>query len=478
VREIRREITIPIACLCHVTIGATLLTFALSSRAADAGATTQPARDPLIARIVSDISEDRIGQIMARLESFQIRHTLSDPTQPDRGVGAARQWIFDQLKSYGPRLQVSFDTHQIQRSARVWKEVELRNVVAILPGKSEASKGRWIMIAGHYDSVNLRNAAELRGHPEQAAELPAPGVSDDASGVAAAMECARVLSQYEFDATLVFVAFAGEEQGLVGARAMAKRLKGQQQEIEALLNNDIIGNDTAGNGVSEPHRVLVFSEDPNDSPSRQLARFTRQIATQYAPDMTVEMIFRHDRFGRGGDHTAFNQEGYPAVRFTTASENYSHQHSPTDTLANASIPYTARVVRVNAAAAAALALAPRPPVTRAPDAAGRARAGRGNRIGLSRGTGGYDAVLRWDEPNPDADLGGFIVVWRSTTSPDWEHEHPIPGGATAREFAIRNLRIDQVVIGVKAVDREGHASPASAYVTEPRRPQSDAPTEQ
>jgi hypothetical protein len=455
-----------------------VVSFALAAWAA-ADPVTQPSGDPLIARIVSDISEERIGQIMAKLESFQTRHTLSDPAQAGRGVGAARQWIFDELGSYSPRLAVSFDTHEVAKGGRVWKDVELRNVVAVLEGKSAASKGRWIMIGGHYDSVNLRNAAELRGHPEQAPELPAPGVSDDASGVAAAMECARVLSQYEFDATLVFVAFAGEEQGLVGARAMAKRLKGQQQEIEALLNNDIIGNDTAGNGVSEPHRVLVFSEDPNDSPSRQLARFVRATAAQYVPDMTAEMIFRHDRFGRGGDHTAFNQEGYPAVRFTTASENFAHQHSPSDTLANASVPYTARVVRVNAATAAGLALAPRAPVTRGPSVArgGGGGGAGGNRIGLSRGTGGYDAVMRWDEPGADADLAGFVMVWRSTLAPDWEHEQRAPGGAGAREFVIRNLPIDQLVIGVKAVDRDGHESPASAYVTEPRRPQDPPATE-
>src|SRR5258708_1027576 len=157
----------------------------------------------------------------------------------------------------------------------------------------------------------------MRGQQAKSAELPAPGVSDDASGTACAMECARVLSQYEFNATLVFVAFAGEEQGLIGAHAMAKRLKGQKQEIEAVLNNDIIGNDTAGNGLVDNKRVLVFSEDPDDSPSRQLARFVHRAAERYYPELTAEMIFRRDRFGRGGDQTPFNDEGYPGVRFTT-----------------------------------------------------------------------------------------------------------------------------------------------------------------
>ena len=171
----------------------------------------------------------------------------------------------------------------------------------------------------------------------------------------------------------------------------------------------------------------------------------------------MDTIFRHDRFGRGGDHTAFNEEAYPAIRFTTASENFANQHSPTDTVTNASVPYATKVIRVNAAAAAALALAPKPPVTKAT----ATRRGPG----LTRGTG-YDAVLRWDHPNPEPDLAGFIVVIRSTTAPDWERE--IWAG-NVREFTLKNTPIDQFVIGVKAVDRDGHESPASAYVTQPRR---------
>jgi hypothetical protein len=429
-----------------------------SVRAQQTAAQPTQRLDPLIQKIVSEISEERISVILRKLESFETRNTLSDSSQTNRGIGVARQWIFDQFKSYSPRLEVSFDTHQIPKGGRVWKDIELRNVVAILPGKMPQATNRWILVSGHYDSLNLKDAAALRGQPEKAAELFAPGVSDDASGTACAMECARVLSQYEFDATLVFVALAGEEQGLVGARAMAKRLKSQQQEIEAVLNNDIIGNEVSGNGESNSRRVLVFSEDPNDSPSRQLARFIRSITTRYSPEMVVDMIFRHDRFGRGGDHTAFNEEGYPAIRFTTASENFANQHSPTDTFTNASVPYTAKVIRVNAAAAAALALAPKPPITKAPTV-------RRNGPGLTRGTG-YDAVLRWDHPNPEPDLAGFMIVIRSTTAPDWERE--IWAG-NVREFTLKNTPIDQLVIGVKAVDRNGHESPTAAYITQPRR---------
>lgn len=474
--------------------------------------------DPKIQKIVSEVSVERITEILKKLESFETRNTLSDPSQPNRGIGVARQWIFDQFKSYSPRLQVSFDTHMIPKDRRVYKDVELRNVVAVLPGNMPQAADRWIMITGHYDSLNLRVPAELRNDPAKAVELSAPGVTDDGSGTACAMECARVLSQYEFDATLVFVAFAGEEQGLVGSRAMAKRLKEKSQTIQAVLNNDIIGSEVSGNGVIDNRRVLVFSEEPNDSSSRQIARFVKKVGERYFPEMAVDMIFRYDRFGRGGDHTSFNQESYAAVRVTTPNENFANQHTVTDTFANTSPVYTAKVTRINIAAAAAMALAPRSPIVFRPpppvaagagagagagatgnspvaanaspsapaavptpstqaatsaDAAATSAAGdpddapaprRPTGPGLSRG-GGYDAVLRWEHPNPEPDLAGFIVVVRSTTAPDWERE--IWAG-NVREFTLKNTSIDQLVFGVKSVDREGHESPVSAYVLAPR----------
>ena len=447
--------------------------------------------DPKIQKIVSEISADRIAEIEKKLESFETRNTFSDPNQPNRGIGAARQWILDQFKSYSPRLQVSFDTHTIPQGGRVWKEVELRNVVALLPGKMQQAAGRWIMITGHYDSLNLRVPPELRNDPAKAAEIVAPGVTDDGSGTACVMECARVLSQYEFEATLVFVAFAGEEQGLIGARAMAKRLKEKSQAVQAVLNNDIIGSEVSGNGVIDNRRVLVFSDDPNDSPSRQIARYLKRIGERYYPEMTVDLIFRYDRFGRGGDHTAFNQEGFAGVRITTPNENFANQHTTTDTFANTSPSYAAKVTRINAAAAAAMAMAPRSPIVSRPAPAPTATTGTPNSSpaaaapnpgaptaqgetaaprrgqggpGLSRG-GGYDAVLRWDHPDAEPDLAGFVVVVRSTTSPDWERE--IWAG-NVKEFTLKNTSIDQLVFGVKAVDKEGHESPVSAYVLAPR----------
>jgi hypothetical protein len=440
--------------------------------------------DPAIQKVVSEISEENIAATLKKLEGFGTRNTLSDANDPARGIGAARQWIFEQLKSYSPRLEVSFDTHMIPKGGRVWKEVELRNVMAVLKGKQDPE--RWILVTGHYDSLNLRIPPEMRGDQEKMANIVAPGVTDNGSGTACVMECARVMSRYEFGATLVFVALAGEEQGLIGARELAKLLHGKNQAVEAVLNADTIGSDVSGNGIGENHRIMVYSEDPNDSPSRQVARFIRLVGGRYYPEMQVDLVFRHDRFGRGGDHSAFNQEGYPAVRFTTPNENFENQHSPTDTFANASPPYTTRGVRLIAAAAAAMARAPRPPVTmRAPGAAnpartaapGAAASAGGEQMpqgysrpaqtgpGITRGSG-YDAVLRWDYPNPGPDLAGFIVVIRSTIAPDWERE--IWAG-NVREFTIKNLPIDHVVLGVKSLDKEGHESPVSAYWTQPRR---------
>jgi peptidase M28-like protein len=471
-------------------IGTVIFLLAVSLSARGVQEERQPSQrlDPNIQKIVSEVSADRIAEIEKKLESFETRNTLSDPTPPNRGIGAARQWIFDQFKSYSPRLQVSFDTHMIPKGGRVWKDIELRNVVAVLPGKMQQAAARWIMITGHYDSLNLRVPPEMRNDQAKAVEIIAPGVTDDGSGTACVMECARVLSQYEFDATLVFAAFAGEEQGLIGARAMAKRLKEKSQSIQAVLNNDIIGSEVSGNGVIDNRRVLVFSDDPNDSPSRQIARYVKRIGERYYPEMSVDLIFRYDRFGRGGDHTAFNQEGYAGVRITTPNEHFANQHSATDTFANTSPTYAAKVTRINAAAAASMALAPASPIVSRPapppaasatpgaSAPGRAssqtsaqpadpdetpapRRGQGG-PGLSRG-GGYDAVLRWDYPDAEPDLAGFIVVVRSTTSPDWERE--IWAG-NVKEFTLKNTSIDQLVFGVKAVDKEGHESPVSAYV--------------
>jgi hypothetical protein len=446
--------------------------------------------NPAVKAIVEEISEERIAAILKKLESFGTRHVMSDQKDPEHGIGAAQRWIFEQLQSYSPRLQVRYETFTLHKGAgrgAVLHDVELANVVAVLPG--EVDKDCQILVSGHYDSLDIAHApartdedrladflkdgateadaraymklfplSEARGRIDNdatARQKFAPGVTDDGSGTAAVMELARVMSRHKFDKTLVFVAFTGEEIGLEGAKAYVARHSGEQ--IEALLNNDIIGSDVAGNGLSASGVLRVFSAGPEDSPARALARYTKDIAEQYVPSMKVDLIFRRDRFMRGGDHTPFADAGIAAVRLTTPSENYENQHTPTDTFANTSVPYTTRVVRMNAAVLASLALAPRPPVVAFTWGSGKLK---GSRVPLlSRGKSGYDAVLRW-MPSPEADVAGYSILLRRTTSPVWQREI-YAGNVTS--YTLPDFSIDDVVIGIKAIDRDGNPSLVSAY---------------
>jgi len=282
------------------------------------------------------------------------------------------------------------------------------------------------------------------------------------------MELARVLSQYQFDKTIVFVAFAAEEIGLSGSQVYASTAKKTGMQIEAVLNNDIIGSDVSGNGQSSTNVLRVFAAGPEDSPTRELGRYMKQIAERFVPSMQVQMVFRQDRFLRGGDHRPFLNEGLPAVRLTTASENFKNQHSTTDTFANTSVPYTTRVVRMNAAVLASLALAPAPPVLNWTYSSGPNKGGHVPL--LSRGKSGYDAVLHW-LPNTEPDLAGYAVLMRSTTSPEWERETWV-GKVTS--YTMPDVSIDDIVIGVKAVDQDGNQSVVSTYM-EPVTPSTLTP---
>jgi hypothetical protein len=272
------------------------------------------------------------------------------------------------------------------------------------------------------------------------------------------MELARVMSQHQFDKTMVFVAFAGEEIGLSGSQSYATAAKQAGMQIEAVLNNDIIGSTISGNGRSETNVVRVFADGPDDSPARQLGRYVKEMGERLIPSMQVEMVFRRDRFLRGGDHTPFLNEGYAAVRMTSAAENFENQHTVTDTFANTSTAYAARVARVNGAALASLALAPVPPVLNWTWESGPNKGGHVPL--LTRGKSGYDAVLRW-VPNTEPDLAGYAVLVRSTTSPVWQREVWV-GNVTT--YTMPNVSIDDIVIGVKAVDKDGNASLVSPYL--------------
>jgi hypothetical protein len=401
-----------------------------------------------------------------------------------------------------------------KQGQRIFKDVDLWNVVAVLPGTKMPETQ--VLVSGHYDSLNLGNrpAGAPAGPGSEAApptpigerpqmtpeefeknaNLPAPGACDDGSGTAAVMELARVMSQYEFDKTLVFVAFAGEEQGLVGSTLMAAKSKKENTVIEAVLNNDIIGTDTAGNGRMSNTSVAVFSDESMDSLPQQLARYAREIAQRYIPSFKVETVFMQDRLGRGGDHTPFQLEGFAAIRISTPNEIYANQHHATDLLENMSVPYTTKVARFNAAVAASLALAPKPPViTRVPGAlggrnagangaaapanpdggrraggnAGAAGAAGGRRPGpmISRGSG-YDAVLQWRAAGPDADIKGYAIVLRPTTAAYWEQEIYV-GKVTT--YTLKDVSVDDMKFGVKAIGSDGSESLVTPYVYPPRQ---------
>jgi hypothetical protein len=408
------------------------------------------AADARIAAMVEAVSAERLGATVNRLAAFETRHVFSSVERTDRGIGAARQWIHDEFRRMSPRLQVSFDTYQIaQQGQRLTRDFELRNVMAVLPGRSS----RRVYVSGHYDTVARGVAAA--GFDWAEGDNPAPGANDDGSGTALVMELARVIAQsgVEFDATLVFIALAGEEQGLVGAAVHARQAAADSVQIDAVLNNDIIGGGVGGSGLANTRAVRVFSEGPEDSPSRQLARYIRRVAARYVPAHEVRLVARHDRFGRGGDHTAFNQYGFAGVRFTETHENYAKQHTVDDTPDGVDPEYLARNARVNVAAAAGLALAPAAPgALPVPQC----------RASLSRGRSGYDATLRWC-PSPGA--VGYRVVWRDTWTMDWQFERLV-GNVT--EFSLPDVSIDDYVFGVAAIGADGNESLVTAYVNPPR----------
>ncbi len=442
---------------------ASLLVVSASAAAAPpAAAQLSSDLDPRIVTLVGAVSEDRLAATLRKLESFGTRSTLSSTDTPDRGIGAARQWIFDELKAFSPRLQVSFDTYRVARQGRITRDVEIRNVMAVLPGRSP----RRIYVSGHYDSTTIEGGqgsanAGQRGvaivqpsDPDAPNDNPAPGVNDDGSGTALTIELARVFSQsgLDFDATLVFMCHVAEEQGLIGAHLHAQKARDERIPIEAVLNNDIVGNDRGGNGIVDGATIRVYSEGPEDSPSRELARYVQRWGARYVPAQKVRLMARPDRFGRGGDHSAYNQLGFAAVGFRESRENFSRQHDVRDTFDGISLGYLARNARVNASVAATMAFAPVAPAVSNE---------RGQPM-LTREPSGYDARLRWIA-SPGA--AAYRIFWREAWGPDWQHEMLV-GNVT--EAVLANTQIDDYVFGVSAVDAAGHESVVRPYVSTPR----------
>jgi len=426
-----------------------------------------------IAQILSEIDARRIESTIRKLVSFGTRNTLSEQDNPNRGIGAARDWLFGEFQKVAMqsdgRMTVAKQTFEQPQSARIPQPTILTNIVATLRGTQPESVSRVYVVSGHYDSM-CRSAID--------AKCDAPGANDDASGTAVVLEMARVMAKYNFDATIIFMAVPGEEQGLLGATYFAEQAKKANMDIEAMFTNDIVGNSLGGNGVRDRSTVRVFSEGvpsnesqaeattrrsvggENDSVSRQLARFIKETSESYVPTMKVWMIYRRDRYGRGGDHQPFLERGYAAVRFTEPNEDYRHQHQNVrieNGIQYGDLPefvdfgYVANVARVNAASLATLALAPARP----------------KNVTMTTGLSN-DTELKW-EANKEPDLAGYEVVWRDTTSAVWTNSEAV---GKVLSFTMKGMSKDNYFFGVRAVDRDGNRSP----VTYPRPAPRNQPT--
>ena len=419
-------------------------------------------RNPAIASIVRQIDGRNVERTIRQLVSFGTRNTLSEQNDPKRGIGAARDWLYAEFlkiaETSGGRMTVEKQSYEQQKAARVPQPTIITNVVATLKGSQPEATDRIYVVSGHYDS--------MCNSPTDA-KCDAPGANDDASGTAAVLEMARVMAKFEFDATIVFMAVAGEEQGLLGSTHFAEEAKQKNWNVDAMLDNDIVGNTLGGNGVRDRGTVRVFSEGvpsnettaeattrrsvggENDSASRQLARFIKETSEAYVPGMKVMMVYRRDRYGRGGDHIPFLERGYPAVRFTEVNEDFRHQHQNVrlekgvqygDLPQFVDFAYVANVARVNAASLAMLAYAPVRP--------------KGVTI-ISRLSD--DTELRW-EANKEPDLAGYEIVWRDTTAAVWTNVKPV-GKVTS--FTLKGMSKDNLFFGVRAVDNDGNRSPVT-----------------
>ncbi len=441
------------------------------------GAALKPQQpDPAIAAALREISPEHVRGTIETLVGFGNRNTLggmeagspSGASHP--GVAAAADWIEAELNRYsaacGNCLEVKRDTFTEQPQSRIPKPTVITNVYAVLRGSDPSQAARINLVTGHYDSRNT-DVLDAQG--------TAPGANDDASGVAVSLECARVLSRHKWPSTLVFVAVAGEEQGLNGSRHLAHFAREQGWRVESVLNDDIVGgNTTPGDILQNKSAIRVFSEGipaasspeqikrilnlgaESDSPSREVAREITEVARTYTASQTgpeqlnAVLELRRDRYLRGGDHTSFNAEGFPAVRFTEWREDFDHQHQNLrtengkeygDLLKFVDFNYVASVARLNAAALAAMASAPGVPlnvriVTKALD---------------------NNSTLQWDAPEGAPSGIRYEIVWRQTAAPDWQFAaDPLTGNT-----ATLPVSKDNVIFGVRSLDAAGHRSPAA-----------------
>ena len=418
-----------------------------------------PQMDPRLLDISQAPSAERIEADIQKLVSFGTRHTLSDTLSDSRGIGAARRWIkaeFDKIsEGCGGCLEVFYQRSLVpaEGNRRFVEDTWVVNVVAIKRGSRYPN--RYVIMSGDIDS---RVSDPLDGVSDS------PGANDNASGMAGVLEAARVLTRYQFPTSIIFAGLSGEEQGLFGGKHMAEVAKMEEWDIIGVLNNDMIGNIAGIDGVVDNTSFRVFSEPTPataderlrtwnrfyggevDGPSRQLARYIERLTTQYMTNLKAIMIYRLDRFGRGGHHRPFNDQGFPGVRIMETHENYYRQHQDIrtedgiqygDVIEGVNFEYAARLTAVNAITLAALAWAPPPP--------------QNLMIG---GAVEPSTQLQWDSAD-EPGLAGYKVYWRETTAPQWQYSRFV--GKVA-EYTLENIIIDNYLFGVAAVGKDGNES--------------------
>jgi hypothetical protein len=436
-----------------------ILPFLLLILTLPATAQTIVKQDAGIKQMVDEVSSKNIEATIRKLVSFKSRHTLSDTTSKTTGSGAARNWIKAEMEKYASesngRMTVQFDTFTQPKSQRVDKPIKLKNVLAILKG-TDPNDSRVYMVSGHYDS-RINDVMDANGVE--------PGANDDASGTALSMELARVMAKRSFPATIIFMTVVGEEQGLYGSGNVAKRAKAENWNVDAMLNNDIVGN-TYGmeTDLKDNRSVRVFSDGvptaatdkqvaalkslggENDSPSRQLARYTKEIGERYVDQLDVKLIYRRDRYLRGGDHLPFLEQGFTAVRFTEMNENFNRQHQNIRTengVEYGDLPdfvdfnYVQKVARMNLSVLANLASAPAQP----------------QNAGIITSDLTNKTKLKWEAPATGKKPTGYYILMRETISPYWEKKFYVTDTS-----ATLNYSKDNYFFAVQSVDAEGHES--------------------
>ncbi|MTI19690.1 M28 family peptidase, partial [Fulvivirga sp. RKSG066] len=410
-------------------------------------------------KIIESVSADRLENDIEKLVSFGTRHTLSDTTSDTRGIGAARRWIKSEFEKISKEcdgcLEVQYMRNLVKGDpeTRIREDVEIVNVLAIQRGTKYPN--RYVIMSGDIDS---RVSDPLNATDDS------PGANDNATGMAGALEAARVLSQYEFASSIIYVGLSGEEQGLFGGKHMAEYAKEKDWEIIGVLNNDMIGNIEGVNKVVDNRSFRIFSEPTPvtetererrmrrfyggevDGISRQLARYIHSMTTTYMPEMKPMMIYRLDRFGRGGHHRPFNDQGFAGVRIMETNENYTRQHQDLreengikygDVIEGVNFDYAAKLTAVNAISLAGLAWAPPSPTN----------------VEIA-GVVEPSTSLRWQSTDDD-NLVGYKIYWRATTAPQWEHSRFV---GKVSEYLLENVVIDNYLFGVAAVGKDGNES--------------------